>query len=809
MDSVIRLKSNQYAHILDTNTQVTRVEVGPATVTKQEHESLVRGPENMVNIPPNSFCRVRNPVVVDKDHRPVHDKFGQAKIRKGFEEIRVDDGEPFPLYPGEELVVPPTPFTVVKKDQALRIKAVEPFDGHKAGDVWLFKGPQLYRPRIEEEVDGTVESILVRQNEAVVLEAINDFVAEDGTPRKAGDRWVLKQPGAYLSGIYEVNRGTVRGIVVTPTSSVHVKANLDTVSYGKTRSAGSHYLITSEDTDLFIPEIDEEVVEVVPITTLTKNQFCVVLDPVDPATGTQRFGERELRKGECSFFLRPGEKLENGIEDVYILSEDEALLLRAVAPVREGEAVYQPGQRWLLKGPCEYVPKIEIEVLEKRKAIPLSEKEGIYVRNIDDGSVRAVIGHSYMLRANEELWAKLLPPEIEALVSGSGKTRRKPHRVVSFQVPSSSAVQAFDYKTLKSRVVFGPEMVLLQPNETFTVLNLSAGFPKEPKCKPAVSLFLGPDFINDSVVVETGDHASLTVKMSYSWRFDVDKTDQELANRMFFSSDFVGDVCRVIGSKVRGVVATTEFDDFHKNSSKIVHDAIFGESAELRFVNNLVIFEVDVQSVEPVEQTTRDSLLKSVKQAIDITISSQEETAKLEAEKLKQCNEFSLAKVSVTDEEDMERLRKELIMVRNRNMDIEAKGVAEADAFAEKKAAELEGNFSKERAAQEAAVAEHEFDADDLEVAEGERLELEQKKQMDEIEVKAAAEEADIEVSKFERMVKAITPEVIREIASAGPSAQAELLKGLGLQSVMITDGNTPVNLFNTAQGLVGGAGSK
>jgi len=46
--------------------------------------------------------------------------------------------------------------------------------------------------------------------------------------------------------------------------------------------------------------------------------------------------------------------------------------------------------------------------------------------------------------------------------------------------------------------------------------------------------------------------------------------------------------------------------------------------------------------------------------------------------------------------------------------------------------------------------------------------------------------------------------DTIASIAQAGPRMQAELLKGLGLKSFMITDGNSPINLFNTAQGLVG-----
>ena len=33
---------------------------------------------------------------------------------------------------------------------------------------------------------------------------------------------------------------------------------------------------------------------------------------------------------------------------------------------------------------------------------------------------------------------------------------------------------------------------------------------------------------------------------------------------------------------------------------------------------------------------------------------------------------------------------------------------------------------------------------------------------------------------------------------------QVKLLQSLGIRSTLITDGTTPINLFNTAQGLIG-----
>ena len=40
-------------------------------------------------------------------------------------------------------------------------------------------------------------------------------------------------------------------------------------------------------------------------------------------------------KGEKTFFLQPGEKLAKGIQDVYVLEDDEGLILRCIETFKE------------------------------------------------------------------------------------------------------------------------------------------------------------------------------------------------------------------------------------------------------------------------------------------------------------------------------------------------------------------------------------------------------------------------------------------------------------------------------------------
>ena len=52
------------------------------------------------------------------------------------------------------------------------------------------------------------------------------------------------------------------------------------------------------------------------------------MDPVGE-DGKPQLGQKKLVRGEKSFFLLPGERLEKGIQNIFILGEDEGLILKA------------------------------------------------------------------------------------------------------------------------------------------------------------------------------------------------------------------------------------------------------------------------------------------------------------------------------------------------------------------------------------------------------------------------------------------------------------------------------------------------
>jgi major vault protein len=477
----------------------------------------------------------------------------------------------------------------------------------------------------------------------------------------------------------------------------------------------------------------------------------------------------------------------------------------------------------MIHGPCDYVPPVEVEIVEKRRAVPLDENEGIYVRDITTGKVRTVTGESYLLKPNEELWAKELPEIVEQLLAKETSRDRKQQatvvatvrdktRVVTYRTPHNSAVQIYDYKAKKARVVFGPELVMLGPDEHFTVLSLSGDVPKRPHVIKSLALLLGPDFMTDVVVVETSDHARLSLKVSYNWHFNVNREKQADVDKLFQVPDFVGDNCKTIASRIRGAVAAHTFDAFHKNSAAIIKKAVFGvqEDGEAKEsivfeANNLEITNIDIQSVEPVDQRTRDALQKSVQLAIEITTKSQEATARHEAERREQEARGRLERQKIVDEAEAEKAKKGLLQLQAQSAAVESTGQATAEAKARAEAAYIEGEAAVKQAELQAQAAKIKAESELEQMRANQEAEIAHQKALNELELAKARDLADIEATKFKEIVDAIGADTIKSIAQAGPEMQAKLLGGLGLKSFLITDGHSPINLFNTAQGLIGG----
>eukprot|EP01114_Cavostelium_apophysatum_P013372 TRINITY_DN3226_c0_g1_i1.p1 TRINITY_DN3226_c0_g1~~TRINITY_DN3226_c0_g1_i1.p1 ORF type:complete len:475 (+),score=78.45 TRINITY_DN3226_c0_g1_i1:34-1425(+) len=426
--TVVRIPPFHYIHVLNSNLNVTRLETGPKSLTTFAHEQVVLGPLPMVICPPRNYCVIQNPVIMTTDESgkttAMKDQYGSAKLRHGDSEIRFEQQEPFPLFPGEVLLKT-EPLRVVPTDVALRIRAVRTFydryaagDNGKplkrdAGDEWLFVGSATYMPQVEAEILEEITATVLKSNQALHLRARKEFVDRKKVHRKAGEEWRVITEGAYLPGVDEYVVKVISGTVLQrDENALHLRATQTFRDcFGKERKAGEEWLVTFYDHQLHIPDVFEQVVAKVKSIKLTDKQYCVVLDPVDE-TGKPQLGQRKLVRGPACFFLQPGEHIsEEGIRKIYVLNPEKALQLRAkeefVERVGNVAKHRHPGESFFVYGPGYYVPPLEAEVIGLRRAllaIPLGNSKGIYLFYSKSSFVLSVILLVVMLWLLDSKW---------------------------------------------------------------------------------------------------------------------------------------------------------------------------------------------------------------------------------------------------------------------------------------------------------------------------------------------------------------------------------------------------------------------
>lgn len=413
-----------------------------------------------------------------------------------------------------------------------------------AGDEWYVTGLCTYYPRVEEEEQDSLSAHTIFKNSALRLKALQEFKDRTGVLRNTGEEWLYRIEGSYLKSVQEVVVSEVKGITLTEKNAIKLQASQNfTDIYGVAKKAGEEWLVTHKTASFHIPDVYETLVCNLAPTTLAQNQYVVVCDPFDEKEKCNKLGSKVIRRGIASFFLSPGEYIEGGeVREIKVLSVQDALLVQAKEkfvhrkvndPIRydmimklykskktdqlamienkrtgyvrvclksetnnmnDYEAIFKsndwktyledeiktPGDRWMEYGPQTYMPPVEVEVLNDVKEIALAENEGIYIRDTVTGQVRAIIGETYMLKANEVLTEIDLPKQVTELLQKESSTPLDLTRLVTFKIPYNTAVQVYDYKQKTARVVFGPDLISLNPDECFTVHSLSGGKPKRP-----------------------------------------------------------------------------------------------------------------------------------------------------------------------------------------------------------------------------------------------------------------------------------------------------------------------------------------
>lgn len=814
MSSIYNIKPFQYVHILDKNQNKRRLLEGPVNYAVQDHEVVIENKINEMITIPNLFqVTITNPVERD-ENGIVLDKFGNPKNRWGIKEVRTRESynRPFPLYPYEEISTLKE-MSFIDQDLAYHLRALLPFtdeDGeHNIGDEWMVTGPRYFLERPEVLLVKSVKRWTIIKPNALRLKAIKNFKDVYGKDRRAGEEWLIYEEGSYLPSVFEEVKGTVTAVTIDDNKSVHLRARNNFVdAYGNNRNAGEEWIITRETSPFHTCGIYEELVGIEDRVVLTVNQYAVIENPYNTEIKKNDLGKLKLVKGETNFFLNPGEIMRE-IKNVYILTDQDALLLQAIESYKDEAGEKKAcGEKWMIRGPCRFIPPVEVKVLERREVIPLDKNEGIYIRNKTTGEVKTHIGSSYLLQPNEVLWQKEMPSNIENIyLNDQSILSRDKSRIVTYKCPFNSVMQIYNLKEKSSRIILGPNLVILGPDEQFCLMSLSGSTPKVEGVVKTLYLRLGPMFSTDEFLVETSDHTRLTLKIGYNWQFLVNNSEE--AKSIFSVRDFIGDLCNTMGSRIRSYIATITFEDFHKNSDLYIKKSVFGEDDEGKIKNSvyfdvckLLVTDVDIKSVIPTDPNTKLLLEKSVSLAIELTTKTIEQEFNIQAKIKEQEFKGELEKLQINNLIRYTGKSLELNKLKTESEIIEKTGLSRAQALAKKDAVLIESKAEVEytKKMQEAEEIETVFEINKIKkVYDNEYLE---KSEDERIELKKLQTLNEIETNKFQKIIESIGADTLVEIAKAGPELQARLLSGLNLSGYILTDGNNPINLFNVADNL-------
>lgn len=182
----------------------------------------------------------------------------------------------------------------------------------------------------------------------------------------------------------------------------------------------------------------------------------------------------------------------------------------------------------------------------------------------------------------------------------------------------------------------------------------------------------------------------------------------------------------------------------------------------------------------------------------------QEQEARRLADKIEQEEKGKLDRLILDNKSNVEMAKKELLQLKSESSAVKSSGQAIAEANAKAEAAKIAANADVTFASDQSKAKSIKETAEIDYLNEKNKVEIEHQKKMGALEILNAQELATIESGKFKTIMDSIGKETLIEISNAGPEMQSKMLSSLGLQGYMLMNSDNPVNLFQTANGMIG-----
>lgn len=400
-------------------------------------------------------------------------------------------------------------------------------------------------------------------------------------------------------------------------------------------------------------------------TIIYEDEYCIVKNPYDEEKKKIKHGDREIRVGPTIIYLHYSESIES-IDKVHVLKKNQALRCKTIIQ-HDNKAA---GEVFQVIGEARFIPDKYTQVLKKIDAILIQENEGIYVNNVETSQLKLVSGPcSYLLKSNEELFYKQYS-EIERTALTIQNQDLYKAKVI--YANKGEVFCVLDEKKIE-KIISGPITYVLGAEEHVKCLWLSAGKPKKPKCIKVAKVRVGPEFTSDKFEIRTRDNANLNILITYKWEFIVDENEK---NVIFSIPDFIGYSCTTLCSKIREETAKFTFEEFNKGTVGQIRKVLFKdyELKNKKFSGvyfeeiKLLISEIDVKEIVPVNPEISKLLNQSIKSNMVIVCSKMENEANLNSKKDK-----------VKGEAELNKLKEKLITIQNENLQLEKIGKSKID----------------------------------------------------------------------------------------------------------------------------------
>jgi len=659
------LGPGQYANILDETKGHVTVYAGPSKTSlsatdrpvkfmpiKRSFEECVLEDsiKTFAYAPKGSYIILHNPTSGERTH-PNTGPNPASELLNG-SKINVEGPETFALYPGQ----------YAKTVEGHRLRSnqyviVRVYDEEAAKENWSKATIKLQKNESDEDTEVSEEEAVEAMKTPDLTEG-RQIVIE-------GTKVSFYIPPTGIEIVEDKDESYVREAVTLELLEYCILLDED----GNKRYVRGPAVVFPKPTEKFVRKEKSRKFRAIELNDLMGIYVKVI---ADHETEEEIEGNTKFITGDELFITGKDQKIYYPRPEHAIIKYGDKIRHYALA-IPEGEARYVlnriKGEVNLVRGPVMFLPDPRTEVIVNR---PLTERE---VKLWFPGNVEALAYNQtlnmdrsgdldYIMESRVDIRGDRLTknksrsmafsaaPENTTYESVGMAATEELKRGTSFTPPRSITIDSkYDgavtidvwpgyavqvvSKTGERKVIVGPEVYLLEYDETLEKMSFSTGTPKnDDKLKKDVYLCYQYNTISDVISVETKDLCPVDVTVSYRVSFEGDSSKWfSVENPVKFLTDHLRSVLR---NKVKQI----GIEDFYAGSIDIVRDTILGKHGEnnrpgrMLDENGMKVYDLEVLEVEIMDDEISNLLETSQHDAVNLTL--QLEKAKLELESTKQ-----------------------------------------------------------------------------------------------------------------------------------------------------------------------------